>query len=170
MENPSSFFSFDGGTSPPTFSCGLYRTHDGLALAEYEKTSGIDYMHSLRPVCEVVFYFLLQVLVYNAGVRAKCLGKSIPGCQWTEADKFANLALSHAMNATKMASNLDCAADGETEFTLNCLRKRFAKFGLLVYECRSIDFLKCSLEAVPPTHKKEHDLLSSWDEEQLKFC
>jgi len=32
------------------------------------------------------------------------------------------------------------------------------------------DLLKRSLEAIPASHKKNRNLLSSWDEEQLKFC
>ena len=130
------FFSFDGGTSPPTFSRGVYRTLEGLSLADYHSTTGIDYIRSLRPICEVLFYFLL--LVYGAGVRAYMLRskgdgtrakhprKSTPG--WTEADKLATSALSHAMNAAIVATALDSAADEETEDTLKCLQQRSASY------------------------------------------
>ncbi len=58
------------------------------------------------------------------GTRAKRPRESTPG--WTEADKLATLALSHAMNAAIMATTLDSAADEETEDALKCLQQRFA--------------------------------------------
>jgi hypothetical protein len=91
-------------------------------------------MRSLRPICEVLFYFLL--LAYGAGVRAymeRSQGEGIkaqrprgstPG--WVEADKFATLAQSHAVNAAVMANTLDSAADEETETALEYLRQRFS--------------------------------------------
>ena len=128
------FFSFDGSTTPPTFSRGVYRTLDSLSLADFKSSTEIDYMRSLRPICEVLFYFLL--LAYGAGIRAYMERSrddgiranrprlSTPG--WVEADKYATLALSHAMSAAVAASTQDSAADEETEDTLKCLQKRFA--------------------------------------------
>jgi len=127
------FFSFDGSTTPPTFSRGVYRTLHSLSLADFQSTTGIDYMRSLRPICEVLFYFLL--LAYGAGVRAymqRSLSEGVkaqrprestPG--WAEADKFAMLARSHAINAAVVATTFDSAADGETESALKFLRQRF---------------------------------------------
>jgi len=91
-------------------------------------------MRSLRPICEVLFYFLL--LAYGAGVRAymeRSLNESVktqrprestPG--WAEADKFATLARSHAINAAVVATTFDSAADEETERALKFLRQRFS--------------------------------------------
>jgi len=91
-------------------------------------------MRSVRPICEVLFYFLL--LAYEAGVRAymqRSRGEGIkaqrprestPG--WLEADKFATLARSHAMNAAMVATTFDSAADEETEIALKYLQQRFS--------------------------------------------
>lgn len=91
-------------------------------------------MRSLRPVCEVLFYFLL--LIYGAGIRAymersinegtkaKHPRQCTPG--WAEADKYATLALSHATNAAVVATTLDHAADENAEDALKLLQKRFA--------------------------------------------
>ena len=74
-----------------------YMPIEGLSLANYHSTTEIDYMCSLRPICEVLFYFLL--LTYGAGVRACmlrsvgdgiCPRESTPG--WKEADNLASSA------------------------------------------------------------------------------
>jgi len=86
------------------------------SLADYQSKTGIDYIRSLRPICEVIFYFLL--LVYRAGVRAYVLH--------SQADKFATSAISHAMNAAIMATTLGSAADEEAGDALKFLQQRFA--------------------------------------------
>ena len=132
------FFSFDGSTSPPTFSRGVVSipgpaTLEGLSLADYATTTDIHYMRSLRPVCEVLFYFLL--LTYATGVHAYWLRstgeatrtnrprESTPG--WAEADKFASMALSQAKVAAMMAATHDPAANEETQVALDHLQRRF---------------------------------------------
>ena len=116
------FFSFDGGTSPPTFSRGVYRTLEGLSLTDYHSTTGIDYIRSgLSARFYSTFCFSFMGLDFGRMLRSKCHGpwyrskhprESTPG--WTEADKLATSALSHAMN-TAIATTLDSAADEETE-------------------------------------------------------
>ena len=49
---------------PPTFSRGVFRSpnskpYQALAVANYHGTSRIDYIRSLRPICETFFYLLL---------------------------------------------------------------------------------------------------------------
>ena len=85
-------------------------------------------MRSLRPVCEVLFYFLL--LAYGAGIRAYMLRSKGEGARtntpgWTEADKLATSALSHAINAALVATTHNSAADDETKCPLDCLQQRF---------------------------------------------
>ena len=127
------FFSFDGSASPPAFSRGIFNNLKRLSLTNYHGTTEIDYMRSLRPVCEVLFYFLL--LAYRAGIQAYMLRSKNEGARmkrprestpgWTEADKLATSALSHAMNAALLATTCDSAADEETESALDCLQRRF---------------------------------------------
>lgn len=67
------FFSFDGSTKPPTIARGVFGTSnsnpfDTLVVADYHSTSDINFICSLRPICETLFYFLL--LAYNSGVQA----------------------------------------------------------------------------------------------------
>ena len=168
------FFMFDGGTLPPTFSRGIYRNLGGLSLADFNTTTNDDYIDSLRPVCEVLFYFLL--LTYRAGIRAymeRSIGDSINPRQstsgWGEADKFAALSLSYAMNAAMVATTHDPAADGETEDALIYLQQRFTKlqFGALISDHRT--YLKHSLEAIPAFYKKNRNLLSSWNRDRFNF-
>jgi hypothetical protein len=131
------FFSFDGSTSPPTFSRGVFRPPDSnkprqkIALADYRGSSNIDFICSLRPICEVLFYFLL--LDYETGtktnplrpiVEANCPQRSMPG--WNEAHNFANQALIHAMDAAAKAAARDCAADEVSKLALDYLQQRFA--------------------------------------------
>lgn len=135
-------------------------------------------MRSVRPICEVIFYFLL--LAYGAGVRAYMERSIREGIRakrprestsgWAEANTFATLALSHATNAAMVATTLDPEADEETEVALKYLQQRFAIWCSLFPITELIGLLKCSLDAIPASHKKNRNLLSSWDEEQLKFC
>lgn len=62
--------------------------------------------------------------LYQWWYQSKFPRQITPG--WRDADKFAALALSHAMNAALVATNLNPAADGETEDALNYLQQRFA--------------------------------------------
>ena len=61
---------------------------------------------------------------------------------WTEADKLATLALSHAMSAAIKASNHNSGADEETEYALNCLQQRFRNFVLLFLITESINLFE----------------------------
>jgi len=57
-------------------------------------------------------------------IKAQRPRESTPG--WAEADKFATLARSHAINAAVVATTFDSAADEETESALKYLRQRFS--------------------------------------------
>jgi len=75
------FFSFDGSATPPIVSRGVFRTtpsskpHQRLTIADYDATSEATFIRSLRPICEVLFYFLLTA--YIAGVDARSVRKGI---------------------------------------------------------------------------------------------
>jgi hypothetical protein len=132
------FFSFDGSTSPPTFSRGVFyppnsnKPLERFSLTDYCATSDIDFICSVRPICEVLFYFLL--LAYKTGTKtttlhsihdAICPQESMSG--WNEAHNLAIQALNHAMGAAAKAATYDCAAaDEETKLAFECLQKRFA--------------------------------------------
>jgi len=64
------FFSFDGSTKPPTISQGVFgpEEHQTLSLADLTSTGPTGFILSLRPVCEVIFSFLL--LGYTTGLQA----------------------------------------------------------------------------------------------------
>jgi hypothetical protein len=74
------FFSFNGKTIPPTFSRGIFRTSTPpaqlLAIANYYGTSRVDFILSLRPICETMFYFLL--LAYKTGIQAYTTRVHVP--------------------------------------------------------------------------------------------
>lgn len=68
------FFCFDSSTKPPTFSRGRYSSTPpgryALPVENLYSHSAIDFITSLRPVCETIFYFLL--LGYMTGIQARC--------------------------------------------------------------------------------------------------
>ena len=134
------FFSFNGNAKTPIFSRGVFRTtssskpHQRLTIADYIATSEADFIRSLRPICETVFYFFL--LVYKAGVEAyteRSVENGIKDMRpresypsWTDAQKHAGEALTLAVDAAAKAFARDDALsiDEKTEKALECLRKR----------------------------------------------
>jgi hypothetical protein len=133
------FFSFESGNPKPTFSRGVFRTshpqpYERLSTADYHATSLVEYIRSLRPICETLFYFLL--LTFNAGLEAfttrsvECginearARKSTPN--WAEAQLHAKEALRLAVDAAERASNCDDAADGIVETAFARLKQRLA--------------------------------------------
>jgi len=140
------FFSFDGGTKPPTFSRGVFpdasssRPLQNLVLADYHGSATIDFLRSLRPICETLFYFLL--LTYKSGLQAytqRSVNRAIhhkrarPSTPcWKVALGFAEQALTFAVDAAILAA--DTAATGSndatsanelTEKVLESLQNRF---------------------------------------------
>jgi hypothetical protein len=71
------FYCFDSSTNPPTFSRCRYSSASSLAarrgyallVANLSCYSTMDFVASLRPVCETVFYFL--ILGYMTRIRAQ---------------------------------------------------------------------------------------------------
>jgi hypothetical protein len=70
------FFSFDGSTKPPIISQGVFGPgeHQTLSLAHLTSTGPTDFIMSLRPICEVIFFFLF--LGYTTGLEA-CYERSV---------------------------------------------------------------------------------------------
>ena len=70
------FFSFNGKTPQPTFSRGVFRLPNAepielLAIGTYRTRTNTEFIYSLRPICETLFYFLL--LAYSTGIyRTLC--------------------------------------------------------------------------------------------------
>jgi len=157
------FFSFESGDPQPTFCRGVFRTSDPqpyerLSTADYHATSLVEYIRSLRPICETLFYFLL--LTFHGRLEAlttRFVERGINEARprngtpnWAEAQLHAKEALRLAMDAAERASNHDDAADGIVETALARLNK--------------------SLAAIPGTHKREIDFMGSWNDEDFKFC
>jgi len=131
------FFSFNGETNPPTVSRGVFPTPTLpvplLSIANYY-ASRANFILSLRPICETIFYLLL--LSYKTAIQAsttrstgrakkqKSPRASTPS--WQEALLFAEEALQLAVDAAAKATTGDSTTANEvTERTLENLRKRF---------------------------------------------
>ena len=118
---------------PPFFRTPYSKPLKRLNLADYRSSLDIDYICSLRPICEVLFYFLL--LTYNAGVKAyrdSSMENHTQGSRprlstagWKEAHSLASQALSQAMIGTMLATSRDPAAEEEAEKALEYLHQRF---------------------------------------------
>src|SRR6266550_1984216 len=119
------FFSFNGKTAQPTFSRGVFRLPNAepieiLAVGIYGSKTNAEFIFSLRPICETLFYFLL--LAYRTGIeaymkrsvaRGSRARESTPG--WKEAHALACNALTLAVEAGAKAANRDEAANEKTE-------------------------------------------------------
>ena len=132
------FFSFNGQTvQQPTFSRGVFRLPNAepietLAVGIYGSKTNAEFIFSLRPICETLFYFLL--LAYRTGIeaymeRSVARGsrdnrprESTPG--WKMAHALACNALTLAVEAGAKAANRDEAANEKTEEALRCLQER----------------------------------------------
>jgi len=107
------FFSFNGSAKPPIFSRGVFRTtpiskpHQRITVADYDATSDANFIRSLRPICETIFY--LPLLAYKAGVDAyteRYLKNGIEDMRpresypsWADAKEHAGEALALAVGA-----------------------------------------------------------------------
>jgi hypothetical protein len=118
------FYSFDGKTEPPTFSRGVFRPPgsppvERLAVAQFRRTTNLEFIASLRPICEILFYFFL--LAYKtrmeaymersvaAGVKTIRPRDSTPG--WKDAHKYACEAFTLAVGAAAKAAAHDHVSD-----------------------------------------------------------
>jgi hypothetical protein len=131
------FFSFDGKSWPPIFSRGVFPTstskpQEMITLANYRSSSNDEYICSLRPLCETLFYFFL--LTFKTGIEAFLQRSSIRATKdkrprastpsWREALGQAGQALDLAVDAADKASYKDPAADAITESALERLQAR----------------------------------------------
>ena len=122
---------------PPTFSRGVFRSpnskpYQALAVVNYHETSTIDFIRSLRPICETFFYFLL--VAYNAGIHAhtsrsvsngqneRRTRESTPG--WEDAQEHARQALAIAVDAAEKVSARDPSADDIGDNAVGHLEQR----------------------------------------------
>jgi hypothetical protein len=169
------FFSFDGSSSPPTISRGVFHPPNPsiLALPDYRCITEIDFICKLRPICEALFYILL--LAFKNGVQVKaCHGENraqpyenMP--QWNKAHLFATQALMHAKDAAAKAAVHNNDADEKAELALECLQQRFF-LQLLISTSQNLFFFIYSLTTIPAYYQRKFDLLGSWNEESVKFC
>jgi hypothetical protein len=152
-------------------------------MANYHGTSHKNFICSLRPVCETLFYFLL--LAYKTGVYAftqrsvangakeKLPRESTPG--WREAHEHACQALTLAMDAATKASARDHAADEITEKALES-GEPTAKVCVSMFSSHIPELIisfsvlsECSLAAVPASYRRDINLMHFWDEESVRF-
>jgi hypothetical protein len=110
------FFRFDSSTKPPTFSRCQHSSAPparyALSVADLSGHSTMDFIASLRPVCETIFYFLL--LGYTTGIHAQYQRSCSRGEEsgkrrestdaWQTANRLAEQALQNAIAATAQAA------------------------------------------------------------------
>lgn len=133
------FFCFDSSTKPPTFTRG--RPHNApmgryaLSVADFGGSRTIDFIMSLRPVCETIFYFLL--LGYQTGIVTYCQRSCSQGeakgkrrestDAWQKANSFAEQALLLAKDAAERAAAGDYElADQVAQSACSHLKSRLA--------------------------------------------
>ena len=131
------FFAFNGKTAQPTFSRGVFwlpnaESIEKLAVGIYGSKTNAEFIFSLRPICETLFYFLL--LAYRTGTEAYMErsvahgsgddrpGESTPG--WQEVHALACSALTLAVEAGAKAADCDEAANEKAEEALRYLQER----------------------------------------------
>jgi len=129
-----------------------------LIIANLQGSSEKDFIFSLRPICESIFYLLL--LAYKTGIAAYQLWSATRAMHaerprastpsWDEAAKLAGEALQLAVDAAIKAAARDDVADEITE--------------------RALEKLNQSVAAIPASHRRSIDLMNNWDEEGAKFC
>jgi hypothetical protein len=144
-ESTFDFFSFDGRTSPPTISRGAFHTPDSnppetyiatLEVPDYSATSKINFIRSLRPICEVLYYILLRA--YKTGIRVNLnMQNAIDNNKetmpsWNKAHLLATKALTHAKDGGTKAAAHDSAANEEAGLALECLQQRFLQISAFV--------------------------------------
>ena len=175
---------------PPTFSRGVFfrspnsEPHQVLAVAHYRATSRIDFICSLRPICETFFYFLL--LAYDTGIHAHTSrslphgrherrppreSTSTPG--WKEAQEHARQALALAVDAAGKASARDPSADDIADHAVEQLEQRLRlKYSWAFFSSQAHFFLlvRHSVAALPAVYKRDVDLMRFWDDNAVKFC
>jgi hypothetical protein len=138
------FFSFDGNTKPYKFSIGLDpgTQFQVIPLTDFSfQPTAHSFIHSLRPICEIVFNLLL--LTYIASL--KIWVPSMP-CEGTESQpgqerigdcdkalrsslRFAEEALEKSQNAEVLRQDgLIAMADVITEAAFQDLRHRYDNF------------------------------------------
>ena len=124
MGNHLNFFAFFPSTKlePPNFSGCQHSSmpeHYALSVVELSGQSNMEFIASLRPICETIFYFLL--LGYTRGIQAHYHRSSSRQLQvrdesgkrrestdawtcWRTADRLAEQALEYAIAATAQAA------------------------------------------------------------------
>lgn len=136
------FFCFDSSTRPPTFSHCQYGSAlpARYALGDLSRHSAIDFITKLRPVCEIIFYFLLQgyITAIHAQHQRSCSwawgDKSTSKRQleestdaWKTANHLAEQALQHAIAATdQAAAGNHIQADKDAKYASKQLKARLA--------------------------------------------
>jgi hypothetical protein len=131
------FFSFDGSTKPSTFSRGIFKheghTFKGLTVGSLGRCSAINFILSLRPICESIFSCLL--MGYRTGMQAYLQRSMKRGSEerrsqsstsgWEKSLRLANEAFDLAVKATSQATSGDVSSNSVAEVALSKLTERF---------------------------------------------
>jgi hypothetical protein len=155
------FFCFDSSTKPPTFSRCQHSSAPparyALSVADLSGHSTMDFIASLRPVCETIFYFL--ILGYTTGIHAQCQQSCSRGEEsgkrrestdaWQRANRLAEQAMQRAIAATAHAATGDyIQAD------------KVAK--------DASEHLKASIAVTPAIYQRQEcDIMQEWDEDRV---
>ena len=133
------FFSFDGSTSPPSFTRGCLpgdppEFRRGLQLSDFTLTGPARFIAELRQICEVIFDLLMSSFVSSLtafqqrserkGMKNQKPRKSL--AKWEEALKYAKDASEKFRNAEAMRKGqLVDDANKVAEEAMKALKQRF---------------------------------------------
>jgi len=150
------FFSFDGNPEPYKFSIGLipgthFRVGVGYALDDFSVGPASSFIHSLRPICEIVFNLFL--LAYIASLKAYrdtfAKQKNLDG--WEKALKLAEEVLEKSLDAEALRQkNLIADADATTEAAFQVLK------------------LCTDMVPIADRYRIDRTLMKGWDDEVSK--
>ena len=155
------FFSFDGGTSPPSLTRGCLpgdplEFRRGLRLSDFTLTGPTHFIHELRQICEVIFDLLMSSFVSSLtefqkrsdrrGKRDQKPRKSL--AKWDEALNHAKDASGKFRDAEAMRKNqLVDEANETVEEAMKALKQRYEILMLLIVIVTYL--LYSSVELVP---------------------
>jgi hypothetical protein len=128
------FVSFDGNSKPCKLSMGRDPRTQRQVIAFHDfsfQSTAHDFIHSLRPICEIVFNLLLLSYIASLKVWVPCEdAPSQPGQErisgFDKALGFAEEALKKSQNAEVLRQdNLIAMADVATEAAFQDLKQRY---------------------------------------------
>jgi hypothetical protein len=139
------FFIFDS-SQKPSFSVGVTQPPTGqrvasqhvarlrrFPVANIEGSGAPAFIVSLRPICEIIFYFFLrgwkqglQAVQHQQQLKGQSTHQDSEELSWASAIRFADSAIQTAVNAAIKGSQKDFeTAESDAEKALTNLAQRF---------------------------------------------